>query len=161
MAQLALVFYSVTYLPFPSNETFPGAAFNWYGAASGGSNRYGFFKEVGSACRATFVMSDEEGHAWEDTLDHGITNEASLRYQGAMFIYPEWGEALSSQWAATMFGRHPTAYQVDVYFESMDVPTMEEFRAGKRPEWKQTVHDVFLRRDMLEKRLLQNATSQE
>lgn len=154
MVQLALVVYSVTYLPFPTNETWVGRAFNWYGGMSGGSNRYGFFKEVGSACRARFVMSDEAGAEWEDTLDHGISHEASLRYQGAMFIYPDWGEQLSSQWAATMFGRHPKAYQVNVIFESIDVPTMDEYRAGKRPEWKQTTLDVFLRKDMLEKKLL-------
>lgn len=153
MAQLGLVVYAVTYLPFPTGETKMGKAINWYGAMSGGSNRYGFFKEVGSACRARFVMSDEAGNEWEDSLDHGVTHEASLRYQGAMFIYSDWGESLSSQWAATMFGRHPKAYQVNVIYESIDVPSMEEFRAGKRPEWKQTSLDVFLRRDMLAKKI--------
>lgn len=148
--QLSLVAYTVTYLPFPSNETPVGKAVAWYGAMSGGANRYGFFKEVGSACRARFVMADETGETtWEDDLDHGMTHEAALRYQGAMFLYPEWGESLSSQWAATMFGRHPNAYQVHVIYEHIEVPTMEEFRAGKRPEWTPTVHDVFLRKDLL------------
>ena len=149
--------YSVSYLPLPANDTWAGRAFNWYGGMSGGSNRYGFFKEVGSACKASFLMSDEEGNEWQDTLDHGISHEASLRYQGAMFIYPDWGEQLSLQWAATMFGRHPTAYQADVYFESIDVPSMDEYRAGKRPEWKTTVHDRFFRKDLIEKKLLESA----
>src|SRR4051812_34153518 len=87
IAQLGLVLYTVTYAPFPTGETSVGKAINWYGAMSGGSNRYGFFKEVGSACKARFVMSDKDGNVWDDSLDHGVTHEASLRYQGAMFIY--------------------------------------------------------------------------
>src|SRR5207253_649494 len=43
-------------LPPPARTNPAGLAVNWYGAMSGSSNSYGFFKFIGGTCRVRFQM---------------------------------------------------------------------------------------------------------
>jgi hypothetical protein len=118
----------------------------WYAQLSGADSQYGFFApEVGSEQRARFLLQDDEGCAWSETIDQAHSPEARLRLinivespfmSGTAAELPEWRQELVKSWAATMFSRHPRAVSLTIVVEAYDVPTMAEFRAGQAPSWK-------------------------
>jgi hypothetical protein len=121
-------------------------ALGWYGEVSGAGNEYGFFAPgVGASYQATFTMTDEDGRTWTDDLDRGDTHEVMLRYNNGFSALDGLGSDLAASWAATMFGRHPQAQQVTVQFQEYDPPSMEEYRAGNRAEWKTFYQGTFVR----------------
>ncbi|MCI0641644.1 MAG: hypothetical protein L0Y72_27310 [Gemmataceae bacterium] len=144
---LLLVGYHVLGLPLPGVGNPAGDTVRWYSSISGAHNRYGFFKSVGTGCKVTFHMNDTAGRVWTDTLDKSGNHEAEMRYNGSLYMIITYGDYLAAHWAATMFGRHPEAHQVTVQFEQYEPGSMEEFRAGVRPEWKTTYTRAFLRKD--------------
>lgn len=134
----------------PTNP--PARAAHWYGAMSGASMGYGFFAPaVGSQPRAVFVMTDSAGHTWQDDLEAGRNQEVKLRVGSVISTFPadDSEEALRqdllASWAATMFGRHPRATKVEIRVQTFDVPSMEEYRAGARPEWVTAYGATFTR----------------
>jgi hypothetical protein len=109
-----------------------------YGALSGSDSSFGFFAPgVSSAMRATFTMTDDKGHTWTDVLEHGNNREARLRLGTVVSNFAEetMRRDVAASCAATMFGRHPTARQVIVRVEVYELPPMEAYRDGARPEW--------------------------
>lgn len=119
-----------------------GRAVRWYGAMSGADAGYSYFApHVGSELRIRFVLSDAHGRQWEDRLTADHNQEVRLRVGSMTGLFPADPEAevfrhdLAASWAATMFGRHPTAERVIVEVDVHDVPSMADYRAGYRPEW--------------------------
>ena len=119
-------------------------ALGWYGEVSGAGNQYGFFApEVGASYRATFTMTDAKGQTWMDVLNRGDNHEAMLRYDNS---FGDFGSSdLAASWAAMMFGRHAHAQQVTVRLQEYDPPTMADYQAGKRAEWKTFYQATFIR----------------
>jgi hypothetical protein len=148
-AHLLLVAYSAAGLPLPGFGNPLGASLRWYGAMTGATNRYGFFKEVGCGCKVTFHLADAVGKTWTDGLNRSGNHEAEMRYQSSQYLVLEFGDELAAHWAAAMFGRHPGATQVGVQFEQLEPPSLPAYRAGARPEWRTTYYRVFLRTDRL------------
>jgi hypothetical protein len=147
-AHVLLVAYSAFSLPWPTSQNPLAHALRWYGAVSGANNSYGFFKQVGSSLRVSFIMVDAAGKDWEDQLNRGFGKEADLRFNSNVNMISDFQDALATHWAAAMFGRHPTAVQVYVKLEIYDPGTMEEYRNGNRPEWKLTYAKGFTRKDL-------------
>lgn len=120
--------------------------FRWYATISGADNSYSFFApNVGTQFRARFLLQDDKGTTWWDTFDQTRSSEAWLRLtgivesafmSGAAAESPEWRQRLVKSWAATMFTRHIKAVSLTVVVEVYDVPTMADYRAGSRPNWK-------------------------
>ena len=126
-----------------------GEPLRWYGTVTEAGNSCGYFAPVvGMPSRVTFVMSDDAGRTWEDTLAGStVSPEARLR-MGTIALGagdPEMRPRLTASWAATMFGRHPGATQVVVRIETYELPAMEDVRAGSRARWV-TVYDATFRR---------------
>ena len=142
---LLVIVASVLNLPLPAVGNLAGDTVRWYGAVSGAGNRYGFFKEVGTGCKVSFLMSDQNGRVWTDTLNRANNHEAAMRYTGSIYMIVTYGDALAAHWAATMFGRHPDAYQVTVEYQQYDPGSMADYRGGYRPEWRTTYTKAFLR----------------
>ena len=117
----------------------------WYGSISGASNSYGFFKEVGSGCKVTFTLTDEDGNTWQDELNRAGNREAEMRANGSIYLLGDYADLLAASWAANLLARHPSARQVIVQFEQFDPPSMADYRDGARPEWRTSYLKVFLR----------------
>src|SRR5262249_42632119 len=126
-----------------------------YGALSGVDNTYGFFApDVGSQVRAAFILTDAHGRSWNESLEHGPTRECNLRLSGivdSMFALSIEDDDQIDCWAAAMFGRHPTAETCTIRLQAFNVPTMAEYRAGKRPEWITGSELVFTRTSRFDK----------
>jgi hypothetical protein len=120
-----------------------------YGALSGSDSGFGFFAPgVASALRATFTMTDDEGRTWTDVLEHGNNREARLRLGTVVSNFAEESmrRDVAASCAATPFGRHPTARQVVVRVEVYELPPMDAYRDGARPEWV-PVYEVTVSRE--------------
>lgn len=128
-------------------DTAPGHALRVARGYAGSDSSYGFFAPgVSSQMRVRCVMTDAHGQEWSDTLDGNMTREAQLRVNSGIGIvgeFPELTRQFGASWAATMFGRHPTAQRVVVLLEIYELPTMDEYRAGSRPEWKTVYVEAF------------------
>jgi hypothetical protein len=123
-------------------ESVPGRALQAVRGYTGSDTGFGFFAPgVPGQIRAKFYMRDANGKEWSDFLDSNMTREAKLRAGSGVGLADEIEEGkfktdFAKSWAATMFGRYPTAKTVFVEMEYYDPPSMEEYRNGKRPEWK-------------------------
>jgi hypothetical protein len=148
-AHLLLVAFSSALLPLPAAGNPVGDGLRWYGAVSGANNSYGFFKQVGCGLRARFTMLDAEGHEWTDTLHDDENHEVRLRFDASVNMIGNVGEAITRQWAAVMFGRHPKAQVVFVEVQIFDPGTMEEYRAGNRPSWQTAQTFRLIRSELL------------
>jgi hypothetical protein len=146
---LGIVAYFGFSLPAPPIDNPAGLAVRWYGAMTGASNSYGFFKYIGGTCRVRFRLADAEGNFWNDVLKRADNPEAEMRYRLTAFQLGDYGDTLAKHWAATMFARHPKAVQVIVDFEQYDPPNMAGYRAGERAEWKTTYTQFFWKKDMV------------
>lgn len=130
----------------PRRDRGPAARFLvGYARMTRADSYYGFFAPtVGAPHRARFILNDDQGKTWQDTLERNSKSEARLRLTGIVdraFMVgtaqelPEWRRRLLQSWGATMFSRHPSAVSFHIVVEARDIPTMEEFRAGSRPAW--------------------------
>lgn len=127
-------------------EAGAGPAVRWYGAMTGADAGYSYFApHVGSELRVRFTLSDGRGREWEDDLTGRMNHEGRLRVGSMTGLFsPEPAREalrhdLAASWAATVFGRHPDARTVVVRVGVHEVPSMADFRAGRRPAWT----DVF------------------
>jgi hypothetical protein len=123
-----------------------------YGALSGTDSAYGFFApSVGTQLQVTFVLTDAAGKITTDVLTTGVSKEADLRIGDMVAIF--WMDdqnlqrSLVGSWAGRMLARHPEATRVAVNLDAYDLPTMAEYREGKRPEWSPYYEAEFVRRD--------------
>ena len=122
-----------------------------YGALSGTDSAYGFFApSVGTQLRVTFVLTDAAGAITTDILTTGVSKEADLRIGDMVAIFwmddHDLQRAMAGSWAGRMLARHPDAVRVAVHLDVYDLPTMAEYREGKRPEWDPYYEAVFVRR---------------
>jgi hypothetical protein len=119
---------------------------------SGADSGYGFFApSVGSQTRAVFTLSDGAGRTWTDTFDEGGNHEVQLRL-GSMVSntsYEGLRRGLAASWSGKLFARHPDAHEVRVRIELYDLPPMDEYRDGARPEWRTVYEATFLRDEPL------------
>lgn len=133
----------------------------WYSAMTGANMYYGFFSpglEVPYRVHFTMLLPDGTEIAAE-TLEIGSTTESNLRLKSINFLgvlSEEDSDKQMRSFAGTMFGKYPGAEHVRIcmqYFglksdnlETLgDVPTMAEYRAGKRSEWH-AFHQIVLSR---------------
>jgi hypothetical protein len=133
---------------FPSEErSAPAAA---YGASTGASNSYGFFAPgVSSMPRVVLIHVNARGERRESMMQEQANREVSLRFGTgvSMFLYSD-SQAqreLASGWAAAALARDPDAQRVTVRVELYAVPTMAEYRAGKRTRWVRYYEGEFAR----------------
>ncbi len=120
-----------------------------YGALSGSSNGYGFFAPgINSQVGAAFLLEDADGNTWTDELQRGHGREAVLRINSGVSWagQEELRDELARSWAATMFGRHPTATEVVVQVRIYEPPTMEQYHDGVRAEWE-VIHEAVFSRE--------------
>jgi hypothetical protein len=122
-----------------------------YGELTSADSQFGFFAPaVGSQLRTVFVLTDAEGHSWEDTLDKGANRECYIRQAGmtdAAWCQGNVDHAQVASWAAGMLGRHPSAVSVQVCIEAFDVPRMSQYRGGARPSWVPAYSLTYERQD--------------
>src|SRR4051794_5130698 len=133
---------------FASGPSHLGHLIDLYGTVSGADSTFRFFApDVGSAVRASFIMTDSSGKTWNDSLAHGSSREFNLRVSKALELayHEDLYLDLASSCAATMLGRLPTAQQVVVRLEVQAVPTMAEYRLGARPSWEFLYEATFSR----------------
>ncbi len=152
---LGLVTYNgfgeILKLPVASERHPAGLPIRWYAAMTGANNSYGFFKKVDNTCKVEFTLVDADGNSWTDKLSTAENHEAELRFMGSPFMIADYGDALTTSWAATMFGRHPKAARVDINFVQYNPVNLDEFRNGARAQWFPMDPKIFLRKDYLEK----------
>ena len=143
---LVVVICGAAYLLPEQSTSGIGKTVEWYGRMSGADSQYGFFApEVTALYRSRFILQDERGATWSDSLEQAKSPEVALRLEGvverafsngAAEESAERRERLVKSWAAVMFTRHLRAVSLLVAVEVFDVPTMAEYRGGDRPEWK-------------------------
>lgn len=117
----------------------------WYAQMSGADSKYSFYApEVGDNYRARFTLQDSQGCAWSASFEEADSPEARLRLSGiaaagfangAAAESPERRKRLVRSWAATMFSRHPSSVSLTVVVEEYEIPTMAQYREGRRPRW--------------------------
>jgi hypothetical protein len=116
---------------------------------SGADTNFGFFAPaVASSKRPRFVLTEGEGQAREVRLDEAPNHEVRVRAASPLhlFLVPELRDPLAASRAARAFDRHPQAHAVTVRVEEHVLPTMKEYREGKRPQW-QPIYDATFARD--------------
>lgn len=148
---LILIVLGAMHLHFGQSTSALGQAGYWYGTMTGAGSSHGFFAPgLTAPVRIMFQMYDAEGQEWTDTIAFGSTSESNVRLKNISVNPPDLEAAhndpMMKSLAGTMFGKHPEAVLVVVQFQYYvleksdpnaedDFPTMEEWRAGKRPEW--------------------------
>ena len=149
---LILIACGAAQVPLGAVGGVPGQAAQTYGGLTGADAGYGFFApSVSAQLRATFVLQDQKGRTWTDTLTSDDNREVQLRIGSMLAHAAEPGrlqEAITVSWAAQLLGRHPTARAVLVRVEAYDLPTMAEYRAGKQPEWALMYEVTFTRAEL-------------
>jgi hypothetical protein len=123
-----------------------------YGDISGSSSSYGFFAPaVASKNRVSLAVRDVHGHECGAALLADATSAAELRAGGIVDGFPAFSDAqrrgLTASWASAMFGRHPSAEEVVVCVEIEALPTMAEWRNGKRSTWIPAYQGTYRRKE--------------
>lgn len=121
----------------------PGRVLAGYSIASGAAAGYSYYApSVGSPSRATFTVTDADGHALVDTLPQHLTREADIRFEHLVGLIHDpdvdrtQRDALTRSWAAAMFARHPGATRVSIDLGRDRVPSMTDLRRGARIRWR-------------------------
>jgi hypothetical protein len=146
---LVLVAGGAAHIRLFSPRTAVGTTVTAYSALSGADNSFGFFAPgVAPQFQVHFTLTDDAGKTWEESGEQGTTREANLRFDStaSMFAYKKLRGEVAKSWAAALFGRYPHVRQVEVLAEAEDMPTMEGYREGCRPEWD-TVYTASFTRD--------------
>lgn len=140
VAHLALVAWHATGQPIPGRRSWPNRAVGVYAMLSGADNRYGFFApSVSASVRAVIVAAADGERTKETELKFTDSVEANLRLGTEIDLFPRVDPSLrrliAASWAASALGSDPTLPSVLVRVEYHDLPTMREYRAGRRPSW--------------------------
>lgn len=150
-AHLALAVFGAIQFDFEKLGA-AGEALDYYGQLSGTSNSYGFFApEIGEGLRTEFDIELPSGIV-TTRLETGNNREADLRVGNILGILSRNVEdekarrVVAASWAGKMFSKYPEARNVNVRMETRDVPTMREFKEGKRHDWKIFYRAKFERR---------------
>jgi hypothetical protein len=116
---------------------------------SGADTNFGFFAPaVASSNRPRFVITEGDALAREVRLDEAPNHEVRVRSISPLhlFLVSDLRDPLAASWAARVFDRQPQADAVTVRVEEHVLPTMKEYRDGKRPQW-QPIYDATFARD--------------
>ena len=150
LLHFALVVCGAMYVPLTGDSLLPNLV-GQYGDMSGSGSSYGFFAPaVASQNRVSLAVRDAHGHECGDAqLVHATW--ADLRAGGMVDGVPDFSDAqrrgLTASWAGAMFGRHPSAEEVVVGVESEALPTMAEWRNGKRSTWIPVYQGAYCRKE--------------
>jgi hypothetical protein len=123
-------------------EDLPGklpAALRVYKNLSGTFRDYAFFApEVASDLKAGFLVTDTAGE--ETFVNFAAKNrEVGFRYNciiAACMRDVRGRDLFAQSWAALPLGSTPDVDRVTVMVKTLDLPSMRDYRAGKRPEWR-------------------------
>ncbi len=121
---------------------------------SGADTDFAFFAPaVASSKRPRLVFTEGDGQAREVRLDEAPNHEVRVRTATplSLFLVPELRDPIAASWAARAFDRHPQAHAVTVRVEEHVLPTLKEYRDGKRPQW-QPIYDATFARQADEER---------
>lgn len=142
---LSLVAFGISEIEFDSKKPL-GKAFAVYGDLTGASAGYGFFSPgVESQLRAQFDVTKADKSTRTIQLEEGMNSEAFIRTGDIIEKYyqafdeedsDDMQRDLSASLAASVFGRFPTATDVRVRIDEFSTVSMNDYREGKRPEWK-------------------------
>lgn len=148
---IALVVAGAAHLTAQLSGPF-GRGARFYDALSGAGDSYSFFApEVGPQLRARFVLFSPMGERSEEMLETGKSREVGFRLgniAGTIYIATKRTDlrrAFLGALAASSFSTHPKASLVQVNIEHWVMPTMAEYRAGVRPEWRGLNDAMFAR----------------
>ncbi len=129
-----------------------GRGLRFYDALSGAGDSYSFFAPtVGPQLRARFILSTPRGERSEEILETGKSREVGFRLgnvAGTIYLVGNrtgLRRAFLGALAANRFGAHPEANLMQVNIEEWVMPTMAEYRLGKRPSWRPLHDATFLR----------------
>jgi hypothetical protein len=133
-------------------EDLPGklpGALRVYKNLSGTFRDYAFFApEVASDLKAGFLLTDTAG---EETFVNFVAKnrEVGFRYNciiAACMRDVRGRDLFAQSWAALLLGSRPDVDRVTVMVKTLDLPSMREYRTGKRPEWRTVYAAEFGRR---------------
>jgi hypothetical protein len=135
---LILFCYSFKLSNLLSRDNLLGGAISTYGDFSGAANNYGFFApSVASEVRARFTVQLKDGQILNDSI-YFKNDEMNLRIS-TMYIFCSVEEArdpFSRSLGAYVLSRYRNPQKVTVNLEQISIPTMTEFRTGKRIAWE-------------------------
>jgi hypothetical protein len=126
----------------------PGRFIQAYSQLTGASSRFSFFAPgVAPETKVSFEVRKASGEVLVDDFTTG-NEEMNLRVHSMMirFGLKDIQDSLVRSWAAVMFGRHPDARSVTVIVHAFALPSMEGYRAGERPAWREQYRAVLERR---------------
>jgi len=119
-----------------------------YGGYTGAATRFNFFApSVPTQPRVQFTLKGREGAT--RTVDLLTpSNEANQRVATMLSLYElaSLRPLLVRSWAVYVLTRHPEAESVEVRVEVLDIPTIAQARAGRKPAWVEAERTV-VRRD--------------
>lgn len=135
---------------FGSSPGSLGAALRTYRNVSGIFRDYTFFAPaVGSDYKAAFLLEDAGGGGARLVDFYSDSREINFRYRcliGAGMRNVDAQDLYARSWAALLLGSDPAAGKVTVMTRMYALPTMAEYRRGRRPEWKTIYAGEFIRR---------------
>jgi hypothetical protein len=147
---LILVMGGAANISLPRWSGVAGSGIRWYAALSGADSGYGFFAPgVASETRATFTLTDGAGRTWTEEFNANGNQEVQLRL-GSMVstaASPGIRRKLAASWAGKFFAIHPEVESVLVQVEYYDLPPMDEYQDGERPEWVTEYEVEFFRNE--------------
>ncbi|MBN9687490.1 MULTISPECIES: hypothetical protein [unclassified Corallococcus] len=122
-----------------------------YQSLSGVISDYRFFApSVASDTRTGFFVALPGGRTLFEPLA-SESLEVGLRYQcivaSGLRANRKTQDVLAQSWAAVMLGVHPEASRVTVVTQSYVLPSLEDWAAGKRPDWTLHYTGTFDRRE--------------
>lgn len=116
-----------------------GVALAFYSNISGADSSYGFFSpDVPSQLNVEFIVSDGKGREVADTLESRAPRDIALRYGNMIRLFlnfvkdTESRRSLAASWAAEMYRRYPWAEIVEIKVQSVQLPSMHDYKAGQR-----------------------------
>lgn len=155
-AHLVVVIVGASHLLPGRRTTGIGKAVECYGRMTGSGSQFSFYAPaVVARFRTRFILQDARGDTWTDSLEQTKNQEAGLRLEGMIERAFANGaaeesalrrERLVKSWGAAMFNRHSRAASLTIVVEVYDVPTMSDYRVGRRPSWE-TLYEARVERE--------------
>src|SRR5262245_53502258 len=147
----ALVICGAAYVDW-TGASLPLRLLGQYSNVSGADNTYSFFAPaVASQCRATLTVRDVDGQEREEALVKDTDSIFNWRAGAILDSFPVFPDklrrGLSACWAGVIFGRDPAAEEVTMDVKIEDLPTMAEWRTGKRSAWAPVYKASFCRKE--------------
>jgi len=154
LALVHVVFVGLGAFNVPLTDAYFAPLYRYYGRVTGASSGYAFFAPgVGSQLRATFEVYDKQGALIATVpMEKGTNREADLRIGNIIGWF--WKDSsdraiqrsMTASWAGKIFGRYPNAAEVVVLLDEYTMPSMEEYRGGKRAQWEKYYKARFARK---------------